>query len=158
LSGECLRTLEGHSRYVNAVSWSSDGSRVCSGSSDKTVRVWEVSSGECIRTLEEPSSVSWSSDGSRICSCSHDGKVRVWEVSSGQCIRRLKGHYPVDAVFWSSDGSRICSAGYLDRTVRVWEVSSWRCVHTSGFDNNFRFASLESSLRSHIPILSSSRL
>jgi len=75
---------------VSSVSWSSDGSRICSGSDDRTVRVWEVSSGDCIRTLKGHSSwvnaVAWSSDGSRICSGSDDKTVRVWEVSSGQCV------------------------------------------------------------------------
>jgi len=52
-SGKCMQTLEGHSSYVNAVSWSSDGERICSGSYDNTVRVWEVSSGKCLQTLED---------------------------------------------------------------------------------------------------------
>jgi len=88
-SGKCIRTLEGHSQRVNAVSWSADGTRICSGSDDNTVRVGEVSSGECIQTLahsEVVNAVSWSSDGTRICSGSDDNTVRVWEVSSGECI------------------------------------------------------------------------
>jgi WD40 repeat protein len=36
---------------VNACSWSPDGSKVVSSSNDKTVRVWDVSRGECINTL-----------------------------------------------------------------------------------------------------------
>jgi WD40 repeat protein len=36
---------------VNACSWSPDGTKVVSCSSDKTVRVWDVSRGECINTL-----------------------------------------------------------------------------------------------------------
>jgi len=85
---------------VSAVSWSSDANRICSGSSDTTLRVWDVSSGECIRILEGHSSfvraVSWSSDGNRICSGSDDKTVRVWEVSGGQCIRTLYGHPSCD--------------------------------------------------------------
>jgi len=80
---------------VHAVSWSSDGTRICSGSYDKTVQVWEVSSGECMQTLEGHSSgvnaVSWSRDDSRICS-GDDTAVRVWEVSSGKCVQTLEGH------------------------------------------------------------------
>jgi WD40 repeat protein len=36
---------------VNACSWSLDGTKVVSCSDDKTVRVWDVSRGECINTL-----------------------------------------------------------------------------------------------------------
>jgi WD40 repeat protein len=36
---------------VNACSWSPDGTKVVSCSNDKTVRVWDVSRGECISTL-----------------------------------------------------------------------------------------------------------
>jgi len=86
-SGECIQTLEGHSDDVTAVLWSSEGTRICSGSVDKTVRVWEVSSWECIRTLEGHSdwvnAVSWSSDGTRICSGSADAAVRVGRVEWG---------------------------------------------------------------------------
>jgi len=48
--------LQNHSSYVHAVSWNSDGGRICSAGDDKTVRVWEVSSGKCLQTLEGHSS------------------------------------------------------------------------------------------------------
>ena len=45
-SGEkCLQTLEGHSWYVNSVSFSPDGTKIASGSDDETVKVWDVTSG-----------------------------------------------------------------------------------------------------------------
>eukprot|EP00949_MAST-11_sp_MAST-11-sp1_P003683 g3683.t1 len=50
--GACLQTLEGHSHYVNSVSFSPDGTKVASGSGDNTVKLWDVTSGECLQTLE----------------------------------------------------------------------------------------------------------
>jgi WD40 repeat protein len=39
-----------HSQVI-ACSWSPDGTKVVSCSDDNTVRVWDVSRGECINTL-----------------------------------------------------------------------------------------------------------
>ena len=49
---ECVATLEGHTSTVSAVCSLGDGSRIASGSDDKTVRVWDVATKECVATLE----------------------------------------------------------------------------------------------------------
>ncbi len=131
----CLTVLEGHTNYVTSVCWSTDGSnRICSGSGDKTVRVWDAESGQCLTVLEGHTeyvtSVCWSTDGSnRICSGSGDKTVRVWDAESGPCLTVLEGHTDyVTSVCWSTDGSnRICS-GSGDKTVRVWDAESGQCL------------------------------
>ena len=55
LSGEeftLYKTLEGHSGGVYSVAWSPDGKTLASGSSDKTIRLWDVSNGKIVTTLE----------------------------------------------------------------------------------------------------------
>ena len=47
----CLQTLEGHSYVVNSVAFSHDSAQLASASDDKTVKVWDASSGECLQTL-----------------------------------------------------------------------------------------------------------
>ena len=80
----CVRVLEGHSSSVRAVSLSADGRVAVSGSWDKTVRVWDVETGECVRVLEGHSNlvdaVSLSADGRVAVSGSEDNTVRVWDV------------------------------------------------------------------------------
>ena len=113
---------------MSSVSFSPDGTRIVSGSGDKTVRVWDALSGQCVLgPLEGHTdwvrSVSFSPDGTRIVSGSYDKTVRVWDASSGECVLGpLEGHASyVWSVSFSPDGSRIVS-GSRDKTVRVWDV------------------------------------
>ncbi|KAF2200698.1 NACHT-domain-containing protein, partial [Delitschia confertaspora ATCC 74209] len=48
----CLQTLEGHSSSVNSVAFSHDSTRLASVSNDRTVKIWDPSSGDCLQTLE----------------------------------------------------------------------------------------------------------
>ena len=43
---------QGHSDVVRSVAYSPDGRQLLSGSDDKTVRVWDVATGQCTATLQ----------------------------------------------------------------------------------------------------------
>ena len=62
-----------------SVTFSRDGTKVASGSSDDTVKLWDVMSGECLQTLEGHSSivfsVSFSPDGTKVASFSESKPV-----------------------------------------------------------------------------------
>jgi predicted GTPase len=64
------------------VCWSPDGTRLASASWDKTVRIWNGSTGKEEQRLEGHSSgvysVSWSPDGTRLATASNDNTVRIW--------------------------------------------------------------------------------
>jgi WD40 repeat protein len=52
-AGSCLvRTLEGHSNWVNGVAMSADGHRAVSASHDDTLMVWDLETGRALRTLK----------------------------------------------------------------------------------------------------------
>ena len=69
---------------------------MASGSDDRTIGVWRVSSGERIKTLTGHSdivnSVVFSPDGEYLASGSADNTIGVWRVSSGERIKTLTGH------------------------------------------------------------------
>jgi len=95
-TGAELKRLDGHSHAVCSVAFSSDGTRIVSGSNDKSVRVWDASTGAELKRLDSHtnpvSSVAISSDGTRIVSGSRDKSVRVWDASTGAEQKTPGGH------------------------------------------------------------------
>ncbi|CAG7851324.1 SubName: Full=Related to WD40-repeat protein (Notchless protein) {ECO:0000313/EMBL:CCA70723.1} [Serendipita indica DSM 11827] len=124
---ELPQTLEGHEALVNAIAFSPDGLQIVSGSDDKTIRLWDVSTGQ---QLGEPLrghgewiyAIAFSPDGSSIVSGSRDKTIRLWDAVTRKPLGEpLRGHgSSIKAVAFSPDGSRIVS-GSDDTTIRMWD-------------------------------------
>ena len=134
-----LRTLSGHGQAVTCAAVSPDGRRIVSGSADRTLKIWDASTGQEIRALKGHNnmvlSVAFSSDGKWVVSGGHDAAIKIWDAATGQEVRTLKGHSSwVLGVAFSADGERIVS-GSMDQTVKVWAVATGaetRSVKLSG--------------------------
>ncbi|KAH8806822.1 hypothetical protein DL96DRAFT_1822174 [Flagelloscypha sp. PMI_526] len=119
---------------VEAVAFSPNDHQVVTGSTDKTVRVWDAETGEAIgqpfRGHEGVVfSVAFSPDGRQIVSGSEDHTVRIWDIESGKPAGQpLLGHEEfVLSVAFSPDGHQIVS-GSRDNTVRLWDAVSGKLV------------------------------
>jgi WD40 repeat protein len=104
-----------------------DGTRIVSGSRDRSVRIWDALTGKEIQKLDghtgPVSSVAFSPDGTRVVSGSDDESVRIWGASTGKEIQKLDGHTNwVMSVAFSPDGTRVIS-GSEDQSKRIWDAS-----------------------------------
>ena len=83
---------------------------VLTASSDKIVKIFDSSTGECKQTLSGHAagvvSAVFSADGSSVLTASADKTAKIFDSSTGECKQALSGHAAVlvSAVF-SADGS-----------------------------------------------------
>jgi len=128
-------TFTGHTSYVNSVVFSSDSQLALSGSSDNTLKLWDVATGRCLRTFEEyfqgkVSSVCLSLDGGYVLSGSYEGTLKLWDVATGICLRTFGGNTAgISSVCISPDG-RYALSGSYDGFLSVWEISTGFCLHS----------------------------
>ena len=129
-----LLTLEGHSSYVWSVKFSPNGRFALSGSSDNTLCLWYVKTGECLSVLEghinEIYSVAFSHDGNFALSGGSDGTIKFWDVKTGQCLRTLKSYASiVHSLCFSPDGKFALSGG-SDETLRLLNLKTGKSRRT----------------------------
>ena len=129
-----LMNLIGHSESVWSVAFNHDGSRIVSGSTDHTVKLWDSVTGQVLNTFVGHrywvTSVSINHDGSKIVSGSYDRTIKLWDSLAGEVIRTFIGHdASVTSVSFNYDGSRIAS-GSADHTARVWDSATGSTIQS----------------------------
>ena len=112
--------------FRNGVSmaFSSDGSMLAGGLSDKTIKVWEVSTGnELLNLKDQPEdvwSVAFSPDDKFLVSGDDSGTIQIWNMTDGTLIKSWRAHSDrVDDLHFTSDGTVLISASF-DGTIRFW--------------------------------------
>ncbi len=122
-----LSEMKGHVDTVNSLAISPDGRLVVSGSTDTTVRVWDLTAGKQTHCFEGHTgavkSVAFSPDGKLVASGSEDNTARVWELATGRLVCQFdRASERVNCVAFSASGKSLLT-GSCDMYLRVWSVA-----------------------------------
>jgi WD40 repeat protein/ankyrin repeat protein/uncharacterized protein YecT (DUF1311 family) len=124
----------GHSGGVNSVAFSPDGRYALSGSSDTTMKLWDIATGKEIKTFRQDSyelsvdSVAFSPDG-RYALSGTGSKMKLWDIATAKEIKTFE--CDVDKIAFSPDGRYALSAGgVFDHTIKLWDIASGKLIRT----------------------------
>ncbi|KOP25883.1 hypothetical protein AMR41_13365, partial [Hapalosiphon sp. MRB220] len=130
-----LFTLNGHSSWVNAVAVTPNEQQVISASSDNTLKVWNLDTGEEQFTLNghsnSVSAVAVTPNEQQVISASSDNTLKVWNLDTGEVITTFTGEYPINCCAVAPDGVTIV-AGEQSGRVHFLRLEGMQGEQTQG--------------------------
>jgi guanine nucleotide-binding protein subunit beta-2-like 1 protein len=135
VTGTPIRSLMGHSNFVEDIQLSSDGQFALSASWDASMRLWDLSNGQCTRKFTGHSkdvlTCAFSADNRQIVSGSRDQQMKVWNTL-GECKYTISEDGHTDWVscvrFNPNPASPLIVSGGWDKVVKVWSLTNLKLL------------------------------
>ena len=137
--GALMRTLVGHSEWVNTVALTSDGRHALSGSRDATLKIWDTKTGDVLQTLRghfgPVCCAAITPDGRTAISFSEDNTFKLWDFESGELIKTVETAGDlVTTIESNADGTQVVFAS-VDGFLRVMDLHTGEEVRCLGNDS-----------------------
>lgn len=127
-----------HDKDINSLAVAPNDSLICSGSQDRTAKVWRLPELTPVLTLKGHKRGVWSVEFSpvdqAVLTASGDMKIKIWSLTDGSCLKTFEGHTAsVLKCSFITRGTQLISAG-ADGLVKLWTIKTNECVNT--FDHH----------------------
>lgn len=127
-----VKNFAEHSGAIGSISFSPDGLTLASGSRDRQIKIWDLATGNLIRSFDGDGSAVWSvtynSDGSRLAAGTSYWRILMWNLKTGELVRTVEHDASVWSVAISKDGKTLAS-GSGDKTTKLWDIATGRLVY-----------------------------
>ena len=122
---------------VSNIAYSPDGTTLASGFYDGTVKIWDVASGNELRTLDGHTQyvtiVAYSPDGKILATTAYYEPTKLWDVASGQELRSIGVNNGVRGMAFSPDGDILATTTWDppgNKKITLWDVASGQQLRT----------------------------
>lgn len=134
------RVISGHLGWVRSIAFDPSNSWFCTGSADRTIKIWDVGTGKLRLTLtghiEQIRGLAVSPRHTYMFSAGDDKQVKCWDLEHNKVIRSYHGHLSGVYCLALHPTIDVLLTGGRDSVCRVWDIRSKMQIHAlSGHDN-----------------------
>lgn len=129
-----LYTKKAHDKVINSLAVAPNDKMFATASQDKTIKLWNTTTGEPITTFNGHRRGVWHIEFSPVERCllsaSADKTIKLWDVGQMICLKTLEGHTnSVLRASFLTHGMQVISSG-SDGTLKLWTIKTSECINT----------------------------
>jgi WD40 repeat protein len=139
-TGQCFRTFDEHKNVVKSICFHPNDRKFISSSYDKTIKEWDIRSGECLKTFtadetfDVANSAIYSNDLTKVFTAHNDSKIRIWDAETGDFLKEFGNEEDqhslmVYSIQMSPNGKLLVSASE-DSNIKIWDLATEKCLDT----------------------------
>lgn len=143
-----LKIFKGHTNGVMCLQF--DDNILATGSYDNTIKIWDIDSGECLRTLQGHTLGvrALQFDDTKLISGGFDRTIRVWNWRTGEQVAEYIGH--TDAIIGLNFDGNILASGSADKTIKIWNFEDKSTFYLRGHTDWVNAVRVDSASRTVI--------
>jgi WD40 repeat protein len=127
--GDLIKLFNEHSDSIKSIQVDETSNKIISASDDKTIKIWDLESGKCLKTLKDHKD--WvkcilTISNNKFLSGSWDNTVKIWHLNSYKCLKTLKNESGIFSLCLIADNQVAC--GCLNGLINIWDLNRFNKV------------------------------